>query len=145
MMTQRFGAVIKGVLCVALAWIGGCQAPKGFPEEAGRAAQVMAEMVRDQGVMDKFTSNLDANVQDPGLESYVKVTTAAGVRLVGVNGEIDLLTQGTGTQLPQGVRDSLVQQLDAPISDEQRQYILGVLGWNRVVSPHNPVPNAGGG
>jgi len=130
-MAQRVRAVVIGVLgCVTLWHTVGCL-PSAMPKEFAQVAEQMVSQVRDQGVLDDFKSNLDANVQNPGLESYVKIVTAMGIRLVGVNGEVDLATRGAGTKLPRGLRESLISQLDGPISDEQRNGILQILGWNR--------------
>ncbi len=120
--------------CLALvATTFGCNLPTGLPKEFAQVADTMAGLVRDQGVLDKFTSNIDGNIQNPGLETYVSIRTTAGVRIVGVNGEVDLAVDGTGTQLPRGVRESLIVMLGQPISDEQRKSILAILGWNRTV------------
>lgn len=140
-MTQWIKLIFIGffayVISVAL---GGCVTPYAMPKEFAAVATAMVEQVKDQGVLDKFASQLDANVQNPGLETYIKVDTATGVRLVGVNGEVDLATSGTGTQLPKGVRESLIGQLGGPLSDAQREAVLTILGWNRVESAHNPAP-----
>ena len=123
-----FRNVLVGLVLFALC---GCNLPTGLPKEFAQVADVMAGLVRDQGVLDNFTSNIDGNIQNPGLETYVSIRTTAGVRIVGVNGEVDLGVEGTGTQLPRGVRDSLITMLGQPIGDEQRAAILEILGWNR--------------
>lgn len=139
-MSQWLKLLLTALLVYLAGLLPGCVTPYAMPREFAAVATAMVEQVKDQGVLDKFSSALDANVQNPGLETYIKVTTATGVRLVGVNGEVDLMTAGTGTQLPAGLRQSLIDQLDGPLSDSQRSAILTVLGWNRVESPHNPPP-----
>ncbi len=126
--------------CVTL-WHTGCSLPTGFSKEFSQVAMNTAAMMKDQGVMDQFTSNIRGHVNDAGIESYVTVTTAAGTRLVGMDGDIMLNTSGTGTQLPHGAREALIAQLGQPISDAQRDSILTLLGWNRVSSPHNTPPS----
>lgn len=127
------------VLVFLMFFNGGCLSGlSGFPSEMGQAANVLAEMVRDQGVMDKFLGQLEGNIYDPGIETYVKVSS--GIHLVGTQGSIDLTTEGTGTQLPTGVKQALIDQLSGPLSDDQRVAILTILGWNRIESAHNPVP-----
>ena len=128
-VTTRTTATVMWLWALALS--GGCLGLNAFPRELTQIAQGMAEMVRDQGVLDEFKSNVDGNVQDPGLETAIAVIFKSHVRLIGVNGEIDLATEGTGTKLPAGVREELLRQLAGPISDEQRQAILTLLGWNR--------------
>lgn len=131
MKTDRIGRLcVACALCATTWYAAGCATP-GFSSEFGRVAAVIAQKVADEGILEKFTSNMDGHVQDPGLESYFTVTTAAGVRMRGFNGNIDLMTSGTATNLPSGVRESLIEQLDGPISDEQRENILAILGWNR--------------
>jgi hypothetical protein len=113
-----------------------------FPDELTQLVQVTAEQIADQGVIDQFATDIKGNVQDPGVESYVSIKLAAGVRMVGVNGDIDVTTGGTGTVLPAGTRETLIKQLDGPLSDDQRTAILEILGWNRkqpaVATPPNP-------
>ena len=131
---------VLGLMIIMLMPVCGClQGLGAFPGELGAVVQGMTAIVKDQGVLDKFASNVQGNIQNPGMESYIRVTTAAGVRLIGVNGELDLTTEGTGTQLPAGVREALIDSLKNA-SDEQRAAIFTALGWNRVESPHNPPP-----
>ena len=139
-MAQLFRTVFIVFLGMLLsAFTGACTGINAFPRELTNVADGMVQMVADQGVLDAFQSNLEGNIQDPGVESYVKVTFATGVNLTGLNGEMDLVTGGAGTQLPKGLRDSLIEQLNGPISDEQRTAILEILGWNRTA------PNPDGG
>lgn len=140
-MVHVFQTVITLIVAYVLTLVlGGCTMPGAMPGDFAAVVQSMVRHVEDQGVLDDFKSALDAHVQDPGMESYLEFRLTAGVALVGVNGEVDLSTHGTGTQLPKGVREGLIEQLAGPISDDQRAAILDVLGWNRVESPHNPVP-----
>lgn len=132
---------IACLLCLGLIASGCGMGPSGFPKELATVAEKMATMVEEQGVMDDFASNIAGTVNNPGMESYVGMELTAGVRIAGVDGSIDLTTSGTGTQLPAGVRKALIEQLDGPLSDDQRAAILAILGWNRTVSPHNPPPD----
>lgn len=123
---------------IALLGLNGCLAgcsmlgnKNMFPDELTALVKVTAQQIADQGVIDQFTTDIKGNVQDPGVESYVSIKLAAGVRMVGVNGDIDVSTGGSGTVLPAGTREVLIKQLDGPLSDEQRAAILEILGWNR--------------
>ena len=138
-MKNRTMAAAAAAACVgALIGCAGCTGINAFPRELTQVAEGMTKMVQDQGVLDRFESGLAGNLQNPGLESYVRVTFATGVHLVGMNGEVDLTTAGAGTMLPAGLREALIAQLDAPISDEQRAAILAILGWNRPAPPAGP-------
>lgn len=111
---------------------GGCKLPGSRLEMAlADAADQLGKKVADEGVLEKFLLDADGHVQDPGLESYVQVTMAAGVRAKGINGNIVARASGDSTRLPAGMRETLVKQLDGPLSDEQRAAILQILGWNR--------------
>ena len=101
----------------------------------GELGKVVAAKIADEGTLQSFTSNLDGHVQDPGIESYVEIRAAAGVRAVGANGNITAAAHGDSTRLPAGMRDALIEQLKQPISDEQRAAILEILGWNRTQTP----------
>ena len=133
MRTHRIDMVVAAMLLGLLAT--GCALPTALPADFSQVAQGMTKMVVDQGILSEFQSGIDGNIQNPGLESYTRITLAAGVRLVGVNGEVDLNTAGLGTQKPAGMRETLIEQLDKPISDEQRTAILAILGWNRIPAP----------
>jgi hypothetical protein len=109
-------------------------------------AEATVEMLKDQGVLDEFLSNVRGAVHNPSLVVSFEDIKKTRFGLEGVNGDIELMTQGTGTQLPAGVRQSLIDVLaglegrtDAE-ANALRDQILAILGWNRVVSPHNPVP-----
>ncbi len=124
------------VSLVVLGFATGCNLPTGLPKEFAEVADAMTAMVTDQGVLNQFTSGIDGHIQNPGLETYLSVRTTAGVRIVGVNGEVDLQAEGGGTQLPKGAREALIAQLSGTLSDDQRAAILTILGWNRA----NPQP-----
>ena len=87
---------MAGLLLVMV--VSGCNLPTGLPKEFAQVADKLVSMVEDQGGLDDFTSNIDGHIQNPGLETYVAVKTTLGVRIVGVNGEVDLQAAGTGTQ-----------------------------------------------
>lgn len=132
--------MIGAVLCGALWCSGGC---KGLP--GGRLEQAMAESaetlnkkIQDEGVLKDFMLDADGHVQDPGLESYVQVTMAAGVHMKGVNGNIVARGHGDSTRLPSGMREVLIKQLEGPLSPEARAAILEILGWNRTPAGGNP-------
>lgn len=96
------------------------------------------EIIRDQGVLDEFTQNANGSFINPGLEAFMVLEARSGVRLVGAEGELAIMTSGTGTQLPAGLRESLIEQLSQPIGDAQRTAILEILGWNRTPDDHTP-------
>lgn len=122
----------------AMGCLGGCQLPSAFPKELAQATQMIVQKVSDEGTLEKWASNVEGNVFNPGVEAYVCVSS--GVRLAGVQGEIDLTAGGDSTRLPAGVREALIAQLGMPISDEQRAGILAILGWNRTPAGGTPNP-----
>lgn len=128
-----------GGLC---AWSAcGCQLPGSKLEAAlAQSAETLAKKIQDEGVLQAWMLDADGHVQDPGLESYVSATFAAGVRAKGVNGNIVARGNGDSTRLPAGVRESLIKQLDGPISDLQREAIMIMLGWNRTPAGGTPTP-----
>lgn len=113
----------------------GCAAFKGM-EAIGTMGDRIGEMIVDQGVLDQFATRMEGNFFNPGMETYVCIST--GLRLVGAHGEIDASAHGTGTQLPTGIRKALIEQLNAARSPDEREALLTILGWNRIESPHNP-------
>ena len=127
------------VFCVcATVWHLGCVSPNGFPKEMSYALTKAVDKVADQGMLDTWKTNLRGHINDPGVESYATVTIAAGVRLTGVDGDMNFDSGGGATKLPPGVREELIKQLDGPLSDEQRANILGLLGWNRTAAAVTP-------
>jgi hypothetical protein len=152
MVGKRFVCAL--VLLACLGTLGGCARLLGIeksvnsmaalPETLADVGKATVQMMADQGVMDTFTANAEGDFLNPGirLSSCIKIESDA--RLIGVTGSIGSNVQGTGTQLPKDVRAALIGQLPNA-SDEQRAAILTTLGWNRSESPHNPVPDGGGG
>jgi len=128
---------------LVLGWLlilgAGCQMPGQRLENAmADSAQTLARKIQDEGVLQDWMMDADGHVQDPGLESYVSATFASGVRARGINGNIIARGHGDSTRLPAGTRETLLRQLDGPISDEQRTAILTILGWNRAATPGGP-------
>lgn len=115
--------------------------PAAFPKEMTAALEGAVQQVADQGVLDEFITNMRGHVLEPGIESYTQIRIAAGVKIVGVDGDMVFETSGTGTQLPAEYRQTLLDMLDNPdLTPEQREGIFTILGWNRVSSDHNPPP-----
>lgn len=131
---NRWVLALAAVVCAT-----GCQGPRALPREYADGLAIVTKKIADQGMLDRWVSEASANVDNPGLESYVRVETAVGVRIAGMNGELDLDAGGLGTQMPPGMREALIEQLGQPISDAQRDAILQILGWNRAQT------EAGGG
>jgi len=128
-------ALVIGLLAVS-GCLGGCGLPSGFPKELSQVTQMIVQKVSDEGTLEKWASNIEGNVFNPGVEAYVCVSS--GVRLAGVHGEIDLSAGGDSTRLPAGVREALIAQLNGPLSDAQRAAILSILGWNRQPASATP-------
>lgn len=127
---------------LVLIGLTGC-APQLSTREFAPIIKQMAEMINEQGVLDQFTSSAEGSFINPGLEAYMVLEAKGGVRLQGAEGELMLATSGTGTQLPSGLKQSLIDQLSQPIGDDQRNAILQILGWNRTPADHvPPTPSA---
>jgi hypothetical protein len=82
-------------------------------------------------VLREWATSVDGHVIDPGLETFARVELTTGIRMAGVTGSVNATANGDATRLPAGMRESLINQLDGPISDAQRTAILTILGWNR--------------
>lgn len=129
-----------GLLAMISGCLSGCLAPAGFPRELGQVVEKMTEMVAEQGVLDNFTSQIEGDIFNPGLESYMII--GAGVRLRGVQGSVDVGTEGTGTQLPAGALEQMWSTLQDPnVPQAAKDKIWEAINWNRDESPHNPVPS----
>lgn len=138
--------MMRYVLVLVLMSVVGCGPPMGFPKELGAAATVLTNMVAEQGLMDDFIGKVRGHVNEPGMELYVEIRAASGVRVVGVDGDVNLSASGVGTQLQKEVRDSLIKKLDEPnLTDTQRAAIIDLLGWRVPPSLRNPLPPGGGG
>jgi len=138
---------IVALLCLGLtSCVVGCLEslrPKvdAFPDDIQGAIKATVEKIVDQGVLDTFTSNIEADVINPGIETYAGVLAVGGVYIRGMDGRVRMLSEGTGTQLPPDARIALLERLQDPnITVEERDKILELLTWNRQLSEHNPVP-----
>ena len=131
----------KIVLVVLFAvWaVPGCQMPGenlvGVLKDTGQA---LVTQIGAEGVLDKYTFDANAHMNNPGVEAESCICAKSALRMIGVDGDMATAASGTGTQLPTGLSQALIDQLSQPISDEQRAAILEILGWNRVPSEHNP-------
>ncbi len=119
--------------------VSGCAAPMGLPKEFGAAATVLTAMVADQGLLDDFIGNIRGHVNEPGMAVFTTIEVTSGVKIVGVDGDVNLQASGVGTQLPAALRESLIARLDQPnLTDAQRAAILDMLGWRVPPSLRNP-------
>lgn len=139
----RTSVLLVGLLAIA---VSGCSIPTAMPKEMAVVAERMAIMMDNQGVMDYFKANMRGHVLNPGMKAEVGVTFHSKLGFDGVDADLTLDQAGTGTQLSQGTREALLDELEAisgrtdPEAIALRDQILSALGWNRVTSDHNPVP-----
>lgn len=128
-IVQKYGSGLLMSLLVGFGgcFNGGCSGMNAFPRELSNVAGIVGNMVADQGLMEEFTGNIRGHVNEPGLQSYVSLTVAAGVKMTGVDGDIGLEAQGVGTQLPKDVREALIQTMMGPVSDADRAAIMQLL------------------
>ena len=158
--------VVIGIVTILLAGLIGCNVPKATDiTETGQALIKQAQegtaipgadmsgipaellqMMKDQGVMDAFLAKARIHGQNPGLKLTRRMENSLIIGLDGVDLDAEAQVEGTGTQLPAGTREALIdtlRELSArtdPDALQLRQAIFNILGWNREVSPHNPPP-----
>ncbi len=140
------GFVVSQLLGMATlgGWLAGCSGIAGFPSEFSQMAQMVTNKVADQGVLSEWASNMNAHVNDPGVESGVVIRIAGYARIIGTDGEVRLDTEGGGTQLAPGEREALIGMLEwAGISAEERTAIMRRLGWHRGEGDTAPVGDGG--
>ena len=137
--TGFLGAVLKAIMALLMALLGGgllgCSLfqPTGFPAEMTAALTVATEKIAEQGVLDKFTTNLRGHVKDPGIESYALVRVSGGVRIVGTDGDMIMETSGVGTMLPPETLLRIKETLQDPnIPQEVKDQMWQMLIWNRL-------------
>jgi len=117
-----------------------------MPAEYSNAVNELIAMMKDQGVLDEFMANARAHGINPGVKVAMGEEKWIKVGLDGVDADVEARIEGTGTQLPSGVRQVLIDQIAKlegrtdPEAEALRAKILDILGWNRVESPHNPIP-----
>lgn len=117
-----------------------------LPAETSGLVRELTQLMKDQGVLDKWLAHCRAHGINPGLKIEQSITHSTKIGLDGFDAQIELQADGTGTQLPTGVREQLIDVLKQvadrtdPESLALRKAILEMLAWNREESPHNPVP-----
>lgn len=145
MRNHVFRAIVLLVALLGLA-VSGCSIPTAMPKEMAVIAEKMGKMMDNQGVMDYFKANMRGHVSNPGMKAEIGVVFFSKVGFDGVDADLTLAQAGTGTQLAEGTREALLSELAVlsgrtdPEANALRDQILTALGWNRVTSEHNPVP-----
>ena len=95
------------------------------------------ELIKDQGVLKEWMANGRIRGQNPGLAIRKRVEYSYIIGLDGTYLEAQAETNGTGTLLLAGVRQSLIDvlaKLEGRTDAEAvklREYIISLLGWNR--------------
>jgi len=89
---------------------------------AEKIADATVDLIKDQGVMDKFLAGADVAFQDPAVERYMRMEAVIGARIAGVNGRAEAQTEGHGQQMSKDVQNALLSavmggQLD-PATEE---------------------------
>lgn len=95
--------ILSWILAVALALPTSCTAlvgcntvPTAMPREFATAAEQIATGITDQGILQKYTANLQGQVIEPGMETYAGVLYLAGAKLKGFSGQVGLAGEGVG-------------------------------------------------
>ncbi len=133
MRTRTWIVGVLAILLLIIPCLAGCGGGVfGFPSEFQQVTKMVTAKVADQGMLEKWASNMSAHVNNPGLESGVVIRIAGYSRIIGTDGEVMLETGGAGTQLAPGERDALIGMLGWPgLSDVERMALLRRLGWHR--------------
>ena len=137
-ISGMFSLLLCGCLSIPLIAMTGCQNPMtAFTAEFSQIAQMIADKVDEQGLLEEWSSNLDANVQNPGVGAGVDIRIMGFVRLIRTNGEIDMSTEGTGaSKLAPIERDAILEILMRPgLSLEQQLIMMDQLGIPRAMPP----------
>lgn len=137
-MVRRLVRMVPAML--GLAMLFGCSA---FPADQGKIIQVMLEHVTDQGILEKWSANVDGDVWEPGMSGQVCITTS--VFMKGVRGHVDLGTQGGVTGLALGLREELLRQFADPRTPQDvRDKIIVLLGGTAGGNPSSAESGGGG-
>lgn len=122
---------------VVLALLGliltGCQssglpAPKAFPQEMGKSWEAIGTSILSQTIWDKMDGNIRGHVIEPGVEGYFIQKYAIGSRLVGVDGDVNLMGEGTGSGQ---MNEAFIGKLIDRFGTEQATVILEFLATEK--------------
>ena len=104
----------------------------GMGKSFGVVAQAAVEKFAEQGVLDQFKANFRGHLNNPEAIAFVSVRFESGIGFSGFDADASLDTEGTGTQLPPGGLELMLDMLRRPgLSDDQRAQVLGMIEWNR--------------
>lgn len=109
MKTRLLLGVLYGTTAASL--LGCAQLPSGLPQELRPIAELVPDLIQQQGVLSDFTANARGHGLEPGMEAYTAVEVTAGVRLSGVDLDIEGRTQGEGVaNASDAVRQFVIEQ-----------------------------------
>lgn len=139
------------VLAVLAALLGlvfqtGCTAQKqvgvaGLPAEYQPIVGIVAESIKEQGVLDKWMANGRVRGQRPGLEWHITSDNSVGVRLSGIALEAEGEVEGQGyANIPGEIMAYILDQ--AKSGDESADALL--LKWFEGRADWRPGPARGG-
>ena len=139
-------AIIVAILTALLGLFSGagCIAndlvPRAFPQELSTATNATAASLVDQADWERILARLRGHVLEPGMETYVRVETAAGARIAGVDADLLLEGDGQGVEpLSDDMRAVIVEMYGSATSKAQRDYWLTLLGnLERGIAPEAP-------
>ncbi len=104
---------LLGLLCVGC--LQGCamfKPPAMFPDEGGKITAMILEKIGKDGTLEKWAANANVHAVNPGMEGYATITFASGVRLSGIDGEVNAESAGGG--LPPKVVETMTAVLNDP-------------------------------
>jgi hypothetical protein len=114
-----------------------------LPKDMAQISDALIGLIKDQGVIEDFILRGRGHGLNPGLGVTLRQEQSMIVHLDGVDVDVSAETQGTGTSLPSGVREKLIEVLAGlenrtdPEAVALRNQIIQILGWNRTPIPNN--------
>ena len=112
-MRKRMLMSVGLLLCVGC--LQGCamfKTPAMFPDEGGKITAMILEKIGKDGTLEKWAASANVHAVNPGMEGYAKIEFSSGVRIVGVDGEVNADSSGSG--LPPDVVKSMTEVLNDP-------------------------------
>lgn len=118
----------------------------GMMDPMGNLTQVLADKIQSEGMLDKWLLNADAHFNNPRVVAGIvfEVKTIVGVE--GTSGNVIAEGAGDSVRLDPAVVDALVEEMKNPnTSNERRNAIMMILGWNRTFEGGNDRASPGSG
>jgi hypothetical protein len=144
---RDYQAILQALLSLAIAASGltcasGCNSTiTALPAEYTETLRDTSKSINAQAIWDTMKGEIEAHAHNPGMEAYIGIEYTSGIRIAGLNAELELGATGHGTgEIPEEYRRVLLERYQRDGRTAFEQWMLKWLEGEKEPAPDPDAP-----